>query len=843
MHFNKIISILILSLAFISSGCSNKIYENYSIPLLDSNKISINGDIKNNDPIELLIQPSPNKKIFGIPLGLSIYNLGKNNPDSLFDNWLLRNPKRISRLNKFLSNKQVMQLKRYNMLFNNWIKSSGEQPVFLSNEDIEDNSKKLIQYYKNNGYFDVKVEIDSLVKNNKAEVVYKIETDSVYTIDYVTYNIIPKEIDSLVSSKIDESFIKANEPFTISKLIDERDRIIDLSRDNGIYNFQQRSISYKVLIDSSGTDKKIPIIVNINDLESSSNDKIDERYSIKKVNEIKVYVESIDELSNINSYTDSISYKGINIFSKGSLKYSPKSLTEPIFFNIGDVYSEKNKILTSRYFSNLANFKYPSILFEEDGDDLSSSIYLIPRKRFSLGFDLDLTHSNIEDFGISVGSILDIRNIFRGTENLSINFKNSIGASKDIGIPNDSFFNLFELGGNLNLRIPRVLFPININSLINKEMNPITNINIGTTVQKNIGLDKQYYTGIYEIGWSPSKRSKFNIRIFDFEYVNNNNISNYFNVYRNSYDKLNYISSIYNIDQNIINGSGDLIIPEGANTFINSVLNNQTTIQFDSDIYRDVVGILERKDRLTENNIIVGSSIIYNINSQESILDEDFYQFRWKIETVGNLFNEVLRKNNLNEDSKVEISGVSPSQYFKSEFNYIKHLSLTRGDVLALRAFAGVAIPFGNSDNIPFSRSYYSGGSNDNRAWKAYKLGPGSSDNYNEFNEANFKLAFNIEYRTSLFGKFKGALFVDVGNIWNVFDDVEDPAMRFDGLKDLEELAIGTGFGIRYDFNFFVIRLDVGFKTYDPSYEKGLRWLNDYRIDKAVFNIGINYPF
>ena len=843
MHFNKIISILILSLAFIINGCSNKIYNNYSIPLLDSNKVSINGQIKNNEPIELLIQPSPNKKIFGIPLGLSIYNIGKNNPDSIFDNWLSKNPKRISRLNKFLSNKQVIQLKRYNRLFNNWIKSTGEEPVFVINTDIENNSKKLIQYYKNNGYFDVKVEIDSLVKNNKAEIVYKIDTDSVYRIDTVTYNIIPKEIDSLVNSKIDESFIKANEPFTISKLIDERNRIIDLSRDNGIYNFQQRSINYKILIDSSGTDKKIPIILNITDLPSSLEDDINDGYSIKKINEIKVYVESIDELSNINSFTDTTTYKGIDIFSKGSLKYSPKSLTEPIFFDIGDVYSEKNKILTSRYYSNLANFKYPSILFEESGDDLSSLIYLIPRKRFSLGFNIDLTHSNIEDFGISVGSIFDIRNIFRGTENLSINLKNSIGASKDIGIPNDSFFNLFELGGNLNLRIPRVLFPINLNSFINKEMNPITNINIGTTVQKNIGLDKQYYTGNYEIEWSPTKKSKLNVRIFDFEYVNNNNISNYFNVYRNSYDKLNYISSIYNIDQNIINENGDLIIPEGSDTFINSVLNNQTTIQFDSDIYRDVVGILERKERLTDNNIIVGSSIIYNINSQESILDEDFYQFRWKLETVGNLFNEILRKNNLNNESKVEISGVSPSQYFKSEFNYIKHLSLTKGDVLAFRAFAGIAIPFGNSENIPFSRSYYSGGSNDNRAWKAYKLGPGSSDNYNEFNEANFKLAFNLEYRTSLFGKFKGALFVDVGNIWNVFDDVEDSAMKFDGLQDLNELAIGTGFGVRYDFNFFVIRLDVGFKTYNPSYKIGSRWLNDYNIDKAVFNIGINYPF
>ena len=843
MHLNKIISILIISLAFIINGCSNKIYDNHTIPILDSNIVSINGDIKNNEPIELLIQPSPNKKIFGIPLGLSIYNIGKNNPDSLFDNWLYKNPKRISRLNKFISNKQVTQLKRYNRLFNNWIKSNGEEPVFVNNADIENNSKKLIQYYKNNGYFDVKVEIDSIIKNNKAEIVYKIDTDSVYTIDSVTYNIIPKEVDSLLNSKIDDSFIKTNEPFTISKLIDERDRIIDLTRDNGVYNFQQRSINYKILIDSSGIDKKIPIIVNINDFPRSSEDNTSQSYSIKKINEIKVYVESIDELSNLNTYTDSISYRGIDIYSKGNLKYSVKSLTEPIFFNIGDIYSEKNKILTSRYFSNLTNFKYPSIIFEENGKDLSSSIYLVPRKRFSLGFNVDLTHSNIEDFGISVGSILNIRNIFRGTENLSINLKNSIGASKDIGIPNDSFFNLFELGGNLNLRIPRVLFPINLNSFIDKEMNPITNINIGTTVQKNIGLDKQYYTGIFEIGWSPSKKSKLNVRIFDFEYVNNNNISNYFNVYKNSYDKLNYISSIYNIDQSITNENGDLTIPEGSDKFINSVLNNQSTIQFDSDIYRDVVGILERKERLTENNIIVGSSLIYNINSQESILDQDFYQFRWKIETVGNLFNEILRKNNLNNDSKVEISGVSPSQYFKSEFNYIKHISLTKGDVLAFRAFAGIAVPFGNSENIPFSRSYYSGGSNDNRAWKAYKLGPGSSNNYNEFNEANFKLAFNLEYRTSLFGKFKGALFVDVGNIWNVFDDVEDPAMRFDGLKDLNELAIGSGFGVRYDFNFFVIRLDVGFKTYNPSYEIGSRWLNDYNIDKAVFNIGINYPF
>ena len=190
------------------------------------------------------------------------------------------------------------------------------------------------------------------------------------------------------------------------------------------------------MIDSSGIDKKIPIVVNITDIPNSSGTQTNNSYSIKSVNKIKIYVESINELSNINTYTDSVSYKGIDIFSKGTLKYSLNSLTEPIFFNIGDIYSENKKFQTSRYFSNLGNFKYPSILFEESGKGLNASIYLIPRKRFSLGFNLDLTHSNIEDFGISVGSILNIRNIFQGTENLSINLKNSIGASKDIGIPN-----------------------------------------------------------------------------------------------------------------------------------------------------------------------------------------------------------------------------------------------------------------------------------------------------------------------------------------------------------------------------------------------------------------------
>ena len=839
MSSSKSLSLFYLcSIIFFISGCSSSIYQKFEEPILVENVFEVNDSIIKRDPVKVLIQPSsPSNNVFGYPLGLYIYNLANDESDKNFEEWLNKNPKRIKRLSRLLSRKQITQLKRYNSSFSEFLKNLGQKPTKISDVNVNQNIKRLEQYYKNEGYFDSKVYADTIINENQAKIKYNVTKNTRYQIDSISININSKDIDSLISSNQEKSLLKKGESFSINKLILERDRLVNLFKNNGIYDFQQRSINYNVLIDSSGVNKKIPIVLSV------VNPNKENSYQIRKISDISIYVESLDELSNISSYTDSIKYNGIKIFSKGNLNYSPKSLTEPIFYKNDENYSEDKKLLTSRYYSNLGTFKYPRIIMEENNDSLSSSIYLLPRDRFSLGFDLDFTHSNIEDFGISFGTNFNIRNIFRGTENLSINLNNSIGASKDLGDPNDSFFNLFELGGNLNLKIPRAVLPFKSKGLIRKEMNPVTNIIVGSTVQKNIGLDKQYYSGIYEVNWNPSRYSKINFKLLDFEYVNNQNISNYFNVYKNSYDKLNYISSLYNIDQSIIDQNGDLIIPEGSDLFISQVLNNETSIDSGTDFYKNVNSILERKERLTENNLIIGSSITLNRNTQENFLDENFSQLRFKFEMVGNLFNELLRSGNSNSNNKVEISNILPSQYTKAEINYIKHILLNNGDVFAFRAFTGIAIPYGNSDYIPFTRSYYAGGSNDNRAWKAYKLGPGSSNNINEFNEANLKIAFNLEYRNKISGNLNGAFFIDFGNIWNVNDNVDDDSMTFNNLSDLNELAIGTGFGLRYDFNFFVLRLDTAFKTYNPAKEKSNRWFKEFSLNKAVFNIGINYPF
>ena len=450
---------------------------------------------------------------------------------------------------------------------------------------------------------------------------------------------------------------------------------------------------------------------------------------------------------------------------------------------------------------------------------------------------LDLYYTTITMYDESFKGI----NVIYNTDNI----KNTLGASRDIAQAGDQFFNLFELGADLKLSFPRLVFPFFENTWASVDMNPVTQMILGSSIQQNIGLDKQFFKATYQFDWQPKKNKKVQIKWIELEFVNNRNLSNYFNVYKNSYDRLNTIADTFNIQPKFVDVQGNLSIPDGTEGFINAVLNNETILDQDDDDYKIVNTVKERQDRLTANNLILGSSLSMNFNSQESIFDENFYQLRWKIDWVGNLLNGFLRAINAseNEQGQTLLGGVSPSQYVKTEVDYIKHWPLGKERVIAFHAFGGIAIPYGNATNMPFSRSYFSGGSNDNRAWKAYKLGPGSSNNINEFNEANFKLAFNIEYRFPLSGPLKGGFFIDAGNVWNIFDDIEDSEFRFDGVQDLSEIAIGSGIGLRYDFDFFVFRFDTGFKTYNPALPQGERWWKEYNLKSAVFNIGINYPF
>ena len=844
---SKLTILFLLLIFFEACKTINEIAgENY---LLEKNIIIKNNEELINDPIRFLSLDKPNKRILGIPFKLHLHEMASEKPDSIFEEWLRRKSKRKKLLNKILSPKQVNEIKRYKSSFNKWLKKNGEAPVFIDSSTIAKNIERFKQYFKNKGFFNTHVEVKKrLLPNQKGIVQYLIQTDNQYTIESIREEINSPALDSLYNLSFKNRLIKKGDPFNINTFEAERNRLINYFRNNGVYNFQQNNIQFTAAIDSSGIDTKIPVLVEISNLQKRENDTLKKvQYQIHKVKEINLYIDSASKLTQNTVFTDSITYKDFKVFYKEKLKYKPKALEEVVFIEKNKPYSDYSRILTYRYISNLRNFKYPSIIFKPIGktSDLEANIFLSPKERFSMGFDLDFSHSNIQDFGFSLGSSFEIRNIFRGAEVLEVSIKNTLGSSSDIASLESQLFNLYELGADTQLKFPRIIFPVNLEELIPKTMNPSTSINFNATLQQNIGLDKQYFGANYQLNWEPNKLAKLNFKIIDLEFINNQNISNYFNVYRNSYDRLNEIGKQFNSNPNHFDTNGNLIIPEGANNFIAEVLNNQTSLTKENNSYQVINLVKERQDRLTTNNLILGSSFGIYYNSQQNLLDETFFQFQWKLSLIGSLLNEILKSSRTekNINGQYEIAGVTPSQFIKTEINYIKHWQFYQNTVLAFRAFSGVAIPFGNANSIPFSRSYFSGGSNDIRGWRAYKLGPGSSNNMNEFNEANFKLTLNLEYRFPFIGKMNGALFIDAGNIWNVLDNISDSAYKFEGFRDLNEIAIGTGFGIRYDFDFFVLRLDTGFKTYNPALPRASRWQTKYSIKEAVFNIGINYPF
>ena len=797
----------------------------------------------NPNKLDYILSNNPNKKILGLPLKLYLNNLVNQNQDSLFNIWIDKNPKKNKFLKKIFSEKQVDQLKKYRISINSWLKKNSETPAILDSIAIKKNTDRINQYYKNLGYFNNKTSyLIKHIGDNKSEIIYQIFKGSRYKIDSVKTNIESKTIEKIYNNHFNDSFLKPYDFFNVQNLSDERDRLLKLFRNNGIFDFEQSSIRFKVFLDSIESKSTIPIYVEISDQKKRLKDSlVSIPYSVRKINEVNLLVRDPDNYNAI--FSDTLKFNNINILSSNKLNYKPEVLSDFLTLKKGNVYSEQERSNTFKYFSELKNFKYPIINLKESGIDslkLNIDIDLTPMEKYSLGLDLDLSHSNIEDFGVSLGSSIISRNIFKRADFLEFVVKGSVGSSKNVTTSND-FFNLIEFGSDINLNIPKIVFPFNISSIIPRSSSPKTKIIIGTSIQENVGLDRQNFASKVEYEWTPKPNFNINLNLLDFEFIKNRAVNNYFYVYRNSYDRLNFISKSINYQSDYLDENSNLLIPAGTNFFIEDVKKNNTSILNGSANYQNIVDIDERKKRLTSDNFIFGSSISFTKNTQENIFDEDFSQYKFKLEWVGTLINSLIKRKN--NDNLKEIFDVIPSQFIKSEINYIKHWRISRENVIALRYFSGLAVPFGNSNNIPFTRSYFGGGSNDNRAWRVYKLGPGSSKNENEFNEANLKIAFNIEYRFPILGSVKGALFIDFGNIWNVLDNVNDEKMKFNGLKDLNEIAIGSGFGIRYDFDFFIFRLDTGFKTYDPSLEASERWFKNTSLRKAVFNIGINYPF
>jgi len=836
---------------YICSSCNAVKRVADSDHLLVENSFIVNGKSNTSEALSKLSFQNKNTTIFGFPLRLHIYNLARPNKDSIFEAWLSKRPKRKQRLINKFSKKQLNQIKKSSLGLNGWLKKTGEAPSILDSLRIKKTKLNLERYYFSKGWFDRKINytVDTL-GNKRATLSYNIETGQPYNIRNISKEIKTPILDTLYEKVKTESAIIKEKQFDIVNFKEERNRLTSHFRNSGVYHFSQDYVSFEN--DTINTNHNVDVKINIPNRVIRTQDSTTRKpFKIYRIKEVNIFTDASFKNRSNSTPKKTARFNNFNFYNYNTLKYRPKAITNSVLINQGDLYSDLDKTRTYSYLSQLNAFKYPNIEYVENVLDttLTANIYLNPRKKYGLSFDVNVSQSNIQKIGFSFSTGLVIRNIFRGAETLEISALGAIGASKDGAKSEDQFFDINELGADVKLNIPRLFFPFNTEKIIPKYMSPTTQLSTGFTSQKNIGLDKRTLNGRLSYNWFPKKTTNNTLDLLNLQYVRNLNPGNYFNVYQNSFNRLETIAiDSYSTPTEYIisnpDGSSSLDISR-ADDFIETVSSDANFLVSNPSEYQTVRNIRERKNRLIQNNFILASNFTLTKDSRENNFDSDFSIFRLKLELAGNLLNGAADLLDLkkNENGEFEVNDVAFSQYAKTEIDYIKLWNLGRSNVLALRSFVGIALPIGNSKTIPFSKSFFAGGANDNRAWTAYNLGPGRSDNNNEFNEANLKIAFSLEHRYNLFGNLNGAFFVDAGNIWNVLDDVENPKATFDSFDSLKDIAVGAGIGLRYDFGFFILRLDTGFKAYNPTYSINNRWLKDFNFSNAVYNFGINYPF
>ena len=832
-----IYSLLILFL----SGCSSVKRVKDSDYLLTQNTIVINDKKSNNtDLIELLVQ-KPNSKTLGLPLSLYFYNLGDNNKPKKASDWGTLKPKTYNFIKNVFSEKQSISFANSMIRLNNWFLKNGQAPITIDDKKIKKTINNLTAYHKNRGYFRVEVSSNKkLLNTKKGEIDYIINTGRPTYIDSIRTKIKSPVLDSLYQSKKAMSYLKTGDQFIESNFIKEAKRITSLFRNNGIYHFTENDLGYYNIDTANTNNYKTNIDLVIFDKKrvlKSNGDYILKPYKIQKIRKVTVYTDySFSKKDTPN--LDSVNYKGITFLAHKKIKYNPKLLSESIFVKPNDVYADSLRNLTRKHLKSLRNFKVINIKYEPVdslNNQLDVSILLTPLDKFSLDLETELTHSNIRDLGVSAKFSIVNRNIFKGAEIFKLSFLSSFfNASQDAN-KEEQFFNSWEIGADMSLEIPRFVAPFGINKLVPKRMSPKTIFSLGTSIQQNIGLDRETVTALMSYKWQYNAKNTIQLDIFNTQYVRNLRIGNYFDIYNSEYVKLNSIAKEFFNDPNY-----NLERRQETVTFMRNVFNDLDFLANNPDAYRNNLNILDRYNIITSDFLIPTIAYSFTYNNQSDFRDNNFSFFKIRVANSGNIGG--LLSNKRNNNNRKTIFNIPLAQYFKTDIEYKKFWEIDDTSVIGFRSFVGAIIPYDNSA-IPFTKSYFAGGSNDIRAWQTYDLGPGNRNSGLEYNIGSLKFLTSAEYRFDLFGSLKGALFVDAGNIWDITNSIfAEEEAKFNGVNSFKEIAVGSGFGLRYDFSFLVFRLDLGFKMHEPYLETN-KWFRNYNFSNAVYNIGINYPF
>ncbi|MCX7863370.1 MAG: BamA/TamA family outer membrane protein [Bacteroidales bacterium] len=691
----------------------------------------------------------------------------------------------------------------------NWKKKIGsivgEPPVLVNEYLIKRSKQQLSIYLKSKGYYYTQISDTIIKRKKKAIVEYRIKTGNPYTIQQISWNTNDPQLGIYLKEAVAQSLIKKNSILDEDILQQERMRITEYLKNKGYYYFTKDYIIYEV--DTTVGNFKANITGKIlpSQKQLANGTIIELPHQIFFIDSVFVFYNYNAKLATQNrqeyiATLDTTNYQNLYLIGTGKLAYKPSLINRMNFIQPNSIYSQKDAQVTYDKFMSLQNFKLINIQFNESGNTrkLNAFIQLSPLPRQTYQIEAEGTNSS-GNLGIAGNLLYTNRNVFGGAQNLFIGINGSIERQTAVVQQNNEQiqeylpFNAIESGVNARIRFPSFLFPFISDNFI-KYNNPTTQMQAAYNFQQRPDYTRTVTTLTFGYEWSGNKNLKHFVNPIELNYV-----------------RIPFISWRF---RRVIRG-----------TFLeNSYENHMETITSYGFIY---------------NNNKVGRKKLNSVF------------LRSKFETSGNiLFTFFKQWSDTNENGTYQILEVPYSQFIRADVDYRYYRFISKTSKLVYRFYGGAGFPYGNSEVLPFNKRYFSGGASSIRAWTVRSLGPGSladTTQGNIFNQTgDIKLEGNLEYRFKLFWTIEPALFVDIGNIWNIRKKGPDNLGYFNINRFFYDLALGYGIGIRFNFGFFILRTDFALKGRDPSEPLHKQWLfvqRKLQQDDFNFNIGIGYPF
>lgn len=847
--YHIFISFATIAFLFYACNATKKVPEGEYL-LTKNNFIYEDGKV-HEDELPNHVSQKPNKKtLLVLPIPLTFYNLANPKYDTILNEYLsypseMRDQSLRDSL--FIKNDKPEYVGK-SLFVDRILRNFGQAPVILDQNKSKTSTENIRKRLIYRGYWDAEVKFTQKLDsaNKKAQVNYLITHKDPTIISQLYYDIPDPNIKGFYERNLEKSVLRSKKVLDQTKLEDEVKRITKLMRDNGYYQFNSSNQEIYFTADTLDSRKLVPVTMDIH------KDSIDSPYKIATIGNIDVAVVENSNDFKKNTYKDSL--RGIT-FHKIDDQYKTQALWRGVTIKTGEKYDQKNLDLTKRNLLAMNNF---SIIKSRDSlrrggtgtpnDSIVDVLYILkPLPKYDLQLATDINYSQLLNFGISPSVDLTTRNVFGGAENLSTSISGLLGRVTD---PQNIDKRIWasEVSAQATLNFPRLLLPFKYYKLLPKRYSPTSSINLGISKQTNIGLGRltfntglNYFANVNDI-------VSHRLTIFNTQLSLTSNKDRYYEFFTSERKSRDEIFQLYspNLYQDFLDGniSGDdlstIIFTDDA--FVNQLSGENL------ETYNTFLQSLINKDRQTQDVFI--SSFIYNFIYNE-IGKKDYHNpfyFNGKVELAGNILNAINPKGftqGLTTGDQSTVFNVPFSQFIKFDVEARKYFQFGT-NTLALRQFIGVGIPYGNSTSMPFIRSYFNGGSNDIRAWTAFGgLGPADSqldETVRTYIMDNVKLTTNIEYRIPLNTMYEAAIFTDIGNIWSLKDDGLGDQFKFN--KFLNQVGVGSGFGLRINVAYITLRLDLAYKIHDPNQPLGERWrFNKIQPLKPTLNFAFGYPF